>query len=392
MTVHIREAYVERLNVQDRWKISTGIALQLVSIALVAYCGPYIQGRWGLYGLIATELLLLLIAVLTAVAHDTPLKDVFPVKPVSASEAVGLIFFIIGGYIMNVVMLGISLRLLSAASGEISYVNAFMSGYDPFLLLVSMAILPAVCEEALERGVVMKHFRSIRRDWVIVLMMGMFFGLFHLSPGRFLNTACLGALLTYMMLKKDNILYPVIFHLANNLISILPSVLSMGDPVSEVDPSELTYVYLLMGSVFPLLLVAGNMLMCPGAFRRRQWIAAAAVSLVLLTAGGAGAALEKGQVVDDKVYVLQETLRKEYPLEVEQDGLYFVKISSSYQGSCELRQNGIRVVARDGDGDRDPYVFGLYRLSEGSYTITYEVAEGSDDEVDLDATLIRINK
>ena len=383
---------MKRLTVQGRWKISTGIALQLVSIALIASCGSYMQEIWGVTGLIATELMLLMIALITTVAHKTPLKEVFPVKPVSAREAIGLILFILGGYLMNIVMLGISMKVISSASGETSYVNAFLSGYDPVLLFVSMALLPALCEEALERGVVMKHFRSIKKDWVIVLIMGLFFGLFHLSPGRFLNTACLGALLSYLMLKKENILFPVIFHFANNLISILPSLFSFGNAASEVDPSELTYVYLLMGCLFPVLLVAGNMLMCPGTFRKRQWIAAIAAFVVLLTTGTADALLVRGRVVNEKVYVLQETLRKEYPLEVEQDGLYFVKISSSYQGSCELRQNGIRVVARDGGGDRDPYVFGLYRLSEGSYTITYEVAEGSDDEVDLDATLIRINK
>ena len=350
------------------------------------------QEMWGVDGLIITELMLLAIALITVAFYKTPLKEVFPVKPVSAPEAIGLVFFILGGYLMNIVMLGISLRVMSYASGETSYVNAFMSGYDPILLLISMAVLPAVCEEALERGVVMKHFRSIKKDWVTVLLMGLFFGLFHLSPGRFLNTACLGALLSYLMLKKDNILFPVIFHFANNLISILPSLFSLGDTASEVDPSEITYIYLLIGCLFPVLLIAGNKLMCPGAFRKRQWIAAASASVVLLTAGAADAFLVRGRVVDDKVYVLQETLRKEYTVEVRQDGLYFVKISSSYRGSCELRQDGIRYIAGARTGNSDPSVLGFYRLSEGTYTISYEVWEGSEDEVDLDATLIRIYK
>lgn len=383
---------MERLTVQGRWKISTGIALQLVCLALIATCGPYLQDKWGIYGLIATELMLLAIALLTAFLHDTPFKKVFPVKPVSGSEAVGLILFIIGGFLMNVVMLGISLKFISSASGETSYVNAFMTGYDPILILISSAVLPAVCEEALERGAVMKHFRSIKKDWAIVLIMGIFFGLFHMSPGRFLNTACLGALMSYMMLKKDNILLPVIFHFSNNLLSILPSMFSAGNSFTEIDPSENTYLYILMGFVFPLLLIAGNMLMCPGAFRKKQWIAGALVSLLLLTAGVVGAVFEKGCVVDDKVYVLQETLRKDYDVEIGQDGLYFVKISSSYRGACELRRDGTRLIASARVGNSDPCVFGFYRLEEGSYTITYEVWEGAEDEVDLDATMIRINK
>ena len=100
---------MERLTVQGRWKISVGIALQLVSIALIASCGSYMQEIWGVTGLITTELMLLMIALVTVAVHKTPLKEVFPVKPVSAREAIGLIFFILGGYLMNIVMLGISM-------------------------------------------------------------------------------------------------------------------------------------------------------------------------------------------------------------------------------------------------------------------------------------------
>ena len=381
---------MERLTVQGRWKISFGIALQLASIAFIAYCGSRMQMRWGVAGLVASEIMLLVIALMTSLVHRTPLREVFPVRKITLAEAFGLFLFSIGGFLLNAVVLGLTIRLISSVTGETSYVSTYISGQPPVVLLISSAFLPAICEEALERGAVLGHFRSVRREWVTILVMGLFFGLFHMSPGRFLSSACLGALLTYLMVKKNNILFPVILHFINNMLTIMLPLI-FGPDSYEIDLADYTYVYLLAGVLIPLFLITGNALMCPGALCRRHLVPAVALSAVLLVGGLAGVAAVKGRVVNDKVYVLQETLRKEYPLEIGQEGLYFVKISSSYRGSCGLWQDGVREIAGENVGKSDPCVIGVYRLSEGSYTITYEVLGGADEEVDLDATVIRIN-
>ena len=46
----------------------------------------------------------------------------------------------------------------------------------PVMILV-VALMPAVCEEAIHRGAILAHFRSIKKEWVIVLIMAIFFGI-----------------------------------------------------------------------------------------------------------------------------------------------------------------------------------------------------------------------
>src|SRR5690606_35829883 len=83
------------------------------------------------------------------------------------------------------------------------------------------AVMPAICEEALHRGFIQSTMRSIRFDWVIVLIMGFIFGVFHLDPVRFLGTAILGAVLSYVMVKTRNIFYPSFLHMINNAIPVI---------------------------------------------------------------------------------------------------------------------------------------------------------------------------
>ena len=46
---------------------------------------------------------------------------------------------------------------------------------------IAAVICPPICEEAIMRGAILSNFRSIKKDWVIVLIMGLFeFGAFAL--------------------------------------------------------------------------------------------------------------------------------------------------------------------------------------------------------------------
>ena len=69
--------------------------------------------------------------------------------------------------------------------------------------MIVVALLPAICEEAVHRGVIIHTMYRIRKEWLVVLIMGIYFGLFHASPLRFLPTAILGAVMSYIMLETE---------------------------------------------------------------------------------------------------------------------------------------------------------------------------------------------
>ena len=51
--------------------------------------------------------------------------------------------------------------------------------------VIVVALLPAICEEAVHRGVIIHTMYRIRKEWLVVLIMGIYFGLFHAKPTPF---------------------------------------------------------------------------------------------------------------------------------------------------------------------------------------------------------------
>jgi sodium transport system permease protein len=86
-------------------------------------------------------------------------------------------------------------------------------------LLVLVALVPAVAEEVLFRGAVLAGFRSRLPDLAAVLVAGVIFGLFHLSPEtafRFIPTAWLGIVLGWVVVVSGSLPLAVLLHFLNN--------------------------------------------------------------------------------------------------------------------------------------------------------------------------------
>jgi hypothetical protein len=83
--------------------------------------------------------------------------------------------------------------------------------------------MPAICEEALCRGLIQYSFGGLRRKWLTVLIVGILFGIMHLDFYRFLPTMLLGLAMAYIMAETRNLLLPMLFHFINNAWSTVLS-------------------------------------------------------------------------------------------------------------------------------------------------------------------------
>lgn len=288
---------MQKLSNQERLRPWMGVILAVIVIAALLFAGSAMQQAWGLWGLIATELMLLTIAIVYCLIFRVKLKEVFPMRRISGREFGGVMLFLAGGYGASMIAIGLSMLLLPSSVQEISALYNFLAQSKSLLVLVPVAaILPAICEEAIMRGAILSSFRSLRRDWLIVLIVGVIFGIFHLSPLRFLSTAILGSLLAYLMVKRNNILLPMLLHFLNNLIAAVVTALSgafsnavpsgmLETSLSAVQPLQLLGVYLLTGFACPILLTLGAMLISPETHKKRRFLFAGIVSGILLLSG-----------------------------------------------------------------------------------------------------------
>ncbi len=278
---------------QERLKPWMGVVFFLVGLAFLLFAGGYMQGHWGIPGLIATELGLLALSLLFCVLRKVPIREVFPIKKPSGMDILGVLFLTAGGFFLNLLCLGISLLFVKGGADRIGDLSSFLFSDSlsaiPLLLIVSLT--PAICEESFMRGATLSCFRSLKKDWMIVLIIGIFFGIFHLDPLRFLNTACLGAILAYIMVKKNNILLPMLLHFINNSISAIIGLIArntMGGggqmaensaaAINAVNKSSILGSYMLLGCLAPILLVTGAMFLDKASHKAKRYLIAVLIS------------------------------------------------------------------------------------------------------------------
>ncbi|MES1205218.1 MAG: ABC transporter permease subunit/CPBP intramembrane protease [Pseudomonadota bacterium] len=84
------------------------------------------------------------------------------------------------------------------------------------LSLFALAITPAICEEALFRGPILRGFRRSFSMPAACLLCGVLFGILHGDIWRFIPTALLGSLLSWVALTSGSIVPSMVVHAVNN--------------------------------------------------------------------------------------------------------------------------------------------------------------------------------
>ena len=286
---------MQQLTVQNKIKPWMGFVLFAVVMVLFFFVGAPMQDAWGIIGLVATEIMFLVLAIAYALIFRIPLKEMFPVKRFKSKDFFGSLSLTLGGTLfglISVAVVGIVFPK-SLEGSDVEAISDYIGGGAGYIFLMfAMSFMPAVCEEAIHRGAILSSFRSIRKDWVIVLIMAMFFGIFHLSTLRFINTAIMGACLTYIVVKKNNILLSSLSHFIINFsastLSYVSGKMSGGSvntasALSSPDMMKAALgTYLMTGIAAPFLIVLGLMLLNPASHKKIRFLFAGIVTTVML--------------------------------------------------------------------------------------------------------------
>src|SRR6185295_16223542 len=95
--------------------------------------------------------------------------------------------------------------------------------------LTVLALVPAVCEEALFRGLLLRSLAQVWRGGAL-LITSLAFGAFHYSLYKFAPTALLGAMLGALALRSNALLPCVLAHTLNNVVVVLLVRAGLDDP------------------------------------------------------------------------------------------------------------------------------------------------------------------
>jgi len=87
-------------------------------------------------------------------------------------------------------------------------------------LLLVLAISPAVCEEALFRGFLLRAFVRYSKVSTAIWASALLFGVFHMSLIRFVSTMLMGVILAILALRSASIVPAILFHALHNGIIV----------------------------------------------------------------------------------------------------------------------------------------------------------------------------
>ena len=287
----MEELLMEKLSEQGRLRPWMGFVLFGVLMAFFIFvCAP-LQQNLGIPGLIITELAFLAMAVIYCLIRKVKIREVFPVKKVKVREIIGCILLVLGIFPVSLMLVAITAIIFPASAAEAGELNTFIFGSLNFpLALLIVALLPAICEEAIHRGAILSNFRGMKHDWMIVLIMGLLFGINHMSVLRFLTTMTLGMFLSYVVVKKNNIILSMLMHFTNNAISVcITYLLGQGNTASTssatIDYSSVLGTYMMIGFASPILITLGLMLVYPEGHKKIRFLYAGILATVLLIGG-----------------------------------------------------------------------------------------------------------
>lgn len=189
----------------------------LISVAAAFLPLDFLTGRPALQ-LVFSQLILVLPSVVYMVVHKIPYKEAVRLKKMKFAD---MAFSILLGILIQPVLTLINALSMLFATNTTSTFMLELSGQIPLLgAVLLMAVVPAVLEETVYRGVFYNEYSRIH-PWKAALLSGFLFGLMHGNINQFCYAAVMGILFALVIEATGSILSTMLIHFWINAGSVV---------------------------------------------------------------------------------------------------------------------------------------------------------------------------
>lgn len=127
---------------------------------------------------------------------------------------------------------------------QMQMIELYLRGDHMLLItLFHVALVPAICEETLYRGYVMRAFEKSWGVWPAIVVSGLLFGLYHVQLSNLIPLATLGMLFAFVTWVSRSIVPAIIAHLVNNGGSVLIGTYYPDSAFAEITPDSMPPVW-----------------------------------------------------------------------------------------------------------------------------------------------------
>lgn len=249
--------------------------LLLLAVALLFVSGGLaFQLLLGEPGLLLAQIAFILLPALALIRlGGFDARRTLSLRLPNRSQLFGAVLLLLGGLQLALVLAWLQSLVLPVPSEYLESMSDVLraDSLGRFLWLVLLAALvPAVAEETLFRGVLLSALRQKLPTWSSVLVVGLVFGLFHLTPEtafRFVPTAWLGVLLAWVVVASGSLPLSMFLHFLNNTIVIALTALPLTSAAVGAQPEEPPVV---LGALGTVLLIWGARVLAKERQVRRE--------------------------------------------------------------------------------------------------------------------------
>ncbi len=232
---------------------------------MLEFGGIYIYRIFGDYYSLVGTALIPLIGFAVVLASRADIRETVPFKlpPIK-------MFFSSIGLFIGTMMLSASINVITSQfipnyAERNEAINEMVRSMSPFMAIMSVAVAPAVCEELFCRGFLQASVKSLKKPWLIILTVGISFGILHRDLYAFIPTALMGAVFALITYKTESLLIPMLLHFVNNAFSVVAAYAlndtleSSADTLASLSVSQLAgYVLFYLGIAFACLFLCGH--------------------------------------------------------------------------------------------------------------------------------------
>lgn len=188
-----------------------------------------------LLSLLASQLLMVLPAMVYMIRWRIPVKEWIPFHKISFPKILMLVgFFLASIPVLNLIQ---SVSLLFFHQVINQTMTKIISQWPLPVSIICIAVIPAFLEESIYRGVFFSEYRKMGL-YIGAFCSGLVFGLLHFNINQFLYAFYMGVWFALLVDVCNSLLASVLLHFAINLSSVV-SAYQAGSAQTTVEKSEL---------------------------------------------------------------------------------------------------------------------------------------------------------
>ena len=218
--------FTKRNEMKEKQMPGVGDVVLLLCVVLLLsfYVGSYAQVKWGFAGVAVQQAIILIAPLFYAWYMKADVKKLFSVQKIKPLQLLGSLLIGIGVFVGALLLGALLIPVFPESAKNLAGLDAMLLEQPIYVLILVMAVMPAIGEELLFRGFLMGTLKPKCKAWLTIAVTTFIFAAFHMSLIKLFTIGIVGLGLTWVTYKTGSIAASMCVHFLNNLMSVLISV------------------------------------------------------------------------------------------------------------------------------------------------------------------------